>query len=190
MPAMIGFWPLGRLAVLRLEVRELLDRVVGVLPGQVGICRLRAVPVGAVAGAHTWRDGLPLGGVRSSGRSGRCAEETVSALSENAGRPSEDSCSILLVVRAGNGGSAYCIAGAADCASFGPNNNNLGVFVRCVRTERFKRQETNFAGAASASATIKNPRLKGSKTGGENALIWIKAPAQGGEAGDDSTSSV
>jgi len=29
----------------------------------------------------------------------------------------------------------------------------------------------------------KNPRLKGSKTGGK-ALIKIKAPAQGGEAGD------
>jgi GTP-binding protein len=35
-----------------------------------------------------------------------------------------------------------------------------------------------------ATAPIKNPRLKGSKTGGE-ALIKIKAPAQGGEAGDD-----
>jgi GTP-binding protein len=31
----------------------------------------------------------------------------------------------------------------------------------------------------------KNPRLKGSKAGGKNALIGIKAPAQGGEAGDD-----
>lgn len=30
----------------------------------------------------------------------------------------------------------------------------------------------------------KNPRLKGSKAGGKNALIGIKAPAQGGEAGD------
>ncbi len=36
----------------------------------------------------------------------------------------------------------------------------------------------------------KNPRLKGSKAGGKNALIGIKAPAQGGEAGDDETSSV
>jgi len=36
----------------------------------------------------------------------------------------------------------------------------------------------------------KNPRLKGSKAGGESALIGIKAPAQGGEAGDDETSSV
>ena len=35
----------------------------------------------------------------------------------------------------------------------------------------------------------KNPRLKGSKAGGQNALIGIKAPAQGGEAGDDETSS-
>ncbi|MCC7082912.1 MAG: YihA family ribosome biogenesis GTP-binding protein [Burkholderiales bacterium] len=35
----------------------------------------------------------------------------------------------------------------------------------------------------------KNPRLKGSKAGGKNALIGIKAPAQGGEAGDDETSS-
>ena len=35
----------------------------------------------------------------------------------------------------------------------------------------------------------KNPRLKGSKAGGENALIGIKAPAQGGEAGDDEASS-
>ena len=35
----------------------------------------------------------------------------------------------------------------------------------------------------------KNPRLKGSKAGGESALIGIKAPAQGGEAGDDETSS-
>ena len=34
----------------------------------------------------------------------------------------------------------------------------------------------------------KNPRLKGSKAGGES-LNWIKAPAQGGEAGDDETSS-
>jgi hypothetical protein len=32
--------------------------------------------------------------------------------------------------------------------------------------------------------TNKSPRLKGSKTGGE-ALIKIKAPAQGGEAGND-----
>lgn len=35
----------------------------------------------------------------------------------------------------------------------------------------------------------KNPRLKGSKAGGKNALIGIKAPAQGGEAGDDEASS-
>ena len=34
-------------------------------------------------------------------------------------------------------------------------------------------------------AQNKNPRLKGSKAGGKNALIGIKAPAQGGEAGDD-----
>ena len=38
-------------------------------------------------------------------------------------------------------------------------------------------------------AQNKNPRLKGSKAGGKNALIGIKAPAQGGEAGDDETSS-
>jgi GTP-binding protein len=38
-------------------------------------------------------------------------------------------------------------------------------------------------------AQNKNPRLKGSKAGGNNALIGIKAPAQGGEAGDDETSS-
>jgi len=35
----------------------------------------------------------------------------------------------------------------------------------------------------------KNPRLKGSKAGGKSALIGIKAPAQGGEAGDDEASS-
>jgi GTP-binding protein len=35
-----------------------------------------------------------------------------------------------------------------------------------------------------ATAEIKNPRLKGSKTGGQ-ALIKIRTPAQGGEAGDD-----
>ncbi|MGH8666416.1 MAG: ribosome biogenesis GTP-binding protein YihA/YsxC [Burkholderiales bacterium] len=40
-----------------------------------------------------------------------------------------------------------------------------------------------------AGAQNKNPRLKGSKAGGKNALIGIKAPAQGGEAGDDETSS-
>ena len=40
-----------------------------------------------------------------------------------------------------------------------------------------------------ADAQNKNPRLKGSKAGGKNALIGIKAPAQGGEAGDDETSS-
>jgi GTP-binding protein len=40
-----------------------------------------------------------------------------------------------------------------------------------------------------SSAQNKNPRLKGSKAGGKNALIGIKAPAQGGEAGDDETSS-
>ena len=40
-----------------------------------------------------------------------------------------------------------------------------------------------------AQAQNKNPRLKGSKAGGKNALIGIKAPAQGGEAGDDETSS-
>src|SRR6185503_3744229 len=39
------------LAVLRLEVRELLGGVVGVLPGQNGIGRRRAVPVGTVTGA-------------------------------------------------------------------------------------------------------------------------------------------
>lgn len=40
------------------------------------------------------------------------------------------------------------------------------------------------------AAKNKSPRLKGSKAGGKNALIGIKAPAQGGEAGDDETSSV
>ena len=39
-----------------------------------------------------------------------------------------------------------------------------------------------------ATLKTKSPRLKGSKTGGE-ALIKIKAPAQGGEAGDDETPS-
>jgi GTP-binding protein len=43
--------------------------------------------------------------------------------------------------------------------------------------------------AAKPNAQNKNPRLKGSKAGGKNALIGIKAPAQGGEAGDDETSS-
>jgi GTP-binding protein len=43
---------------------------------------------------------------------------------------------------------------------------------------------------ATTPAQNKNPRLKGSKAGGESALIGIKAPAQGGEAGDDETSSV
>jgi GTP-binding protein len=42
---------------------------------------------------------------------------------------------------------------------------------------------------ATTAAANKNPRLKGSKAGGENALIGIKAPAQGGEAGDDEASS-
>jgi GTP-binding protein len=42
---------------------------------------------------------------------------------------------------------------------------------------------------AKPGAPNKNPRLKGSKAGGKNALIGIKAPAQGGEAGDDETSS-
>jgi len=42
---------------------------------------------------------------------------------------------------------------------------------------------------ACAVTENKNPRLKGSKAGGKNALIGIKAPAQGGEAGDDETSS-
>jgi GTP-binding protein len=40
------------------------------------------------------------------------------------------------------------------------------------------------------SVPNKNPRLKGSKAGGKSALTRIKAPAQGGEAGDDETSSV
>jgi GTP-binding protein len=44
-------------------------------------------------------------------------------------------------------------------------------------------------GANKTGAQNKNPRLKGSKAGGKNALIGIKAPAQGGEAGDDETSS-
>ena len=43
--------------------------------------------------------------------------------------------------------------------------------------------------SGKAATTNKNPRLKGSKAGGESALIEIKAPAQGGEAGDDETSS-
>lgn len=43
--------------------------------------------------------------------------------------------------------------------------------------------------AARLAPKNKNPRLKGSKAGGKNALIGIKAPAQGGEAGDDETSS-
>jgi len=56
---------------------------------------------------------------------------------------------------------------------------------------------THKIGIAEAAAKIqewlggdrnKNPRLKGSKTGGK-ALIKIKAPAQGGEAGDDETPS-
>lgn len=38
-------------------------------------------------------------------------------------------------------------------------------------------------------AEIKSPQLKGRKTGGQNALIGIKAPAQGGEAGDGSSPS-
>jgi len=45
------------------------------------------------------------------------------------------------------------------------------------------------ANSGDKSLKNKNPRLKGSKAGGENALIGIKAPAQGGEAGDDETSS-
>jgi len=45
------------------------------------------------------------------------------------------------------------------------------------------------SGARESSPKNKNPRLKGSKAGGENALIGIKAPAQGGEAGDDEASS-
>jgi GTP-binding protein len=40
-----------------------------------------------------------------------------------------------------------------------------------------------------AARKNKNPRPKGSKAGGESALIGIKAPAQGGEAGDDETPS-
>jgi GTP-binding protein len=32
---------------------------------------------------------------------------------------------------------------------------------------------------------IKNPRLKGNKTGGKHTLIGIKVPAQGGKAGDN-----
>jgi hypothetical protein len=45
------------------------------------------------------------------------------------------------------------------------------------------------ASVAKQTPPNKNPRLKGSKAGGENALIGIKAPAQGGEAGDDEASS-
>ena len=45
------------------------------------------------------------------------------------------------------------------------------------------------ASVAKQTPPNKNPRLKGSKAGGGNALIGIKAPAQGGEAGDDEASS-
>jgi GTP-binding protein len=49
--------------------------------------------------------------------------------------------------------------------------------------------ELEVRAAEAPVAQNKNPRLKGSKAGGKNALIGIKAPAQGGEAGDDEASS-
>jgi hypothetical protein len=41
---------------------------------------------------------------------------------------------------------------------------------------------------AAAGCRIKNPRLKGIKPGAKR-LNWFKAPAQGGEAGDDESSA-
>jgi GTP-binding protein len=38
---------------------------------------------------------------------------------------------------------------------------------------------------AAPKPKIKNPRLKGNKTGGKHTLIGIKVPAQGGKAGDN-----
>ncbi|MEW5942950.1 MAG: ribosome biogenesis GTP-binding protein YihA/YsxC [Pseudomonadota bacterium] len=54
-----------------------------------------------------------------------------------------------------------------------------------------KRQGVEEAEEAIAALMeeTKSPRLKGSKTGGNKALTRIKAPAQGGEAGDDIKSS-
>jgi GTP-binding protein len=68
-------------------------------------------------------------------------------------------------------------------------------YANCSSTQLFS--STHKIGIVEAAAKIeewlgdgrhKNPRLKGSKTGGE-ALIKIKAPAQGGEAGDGLTPS-
>jgi GTP-binding protein len=49
--------------------------------------------------------------------------------------------------------------------------------------------ELQVGSTEDSASPNKNPRLKGSKAGGKNALIGIKAPAQGGEAGDDEASS-